>query len=248
MIRGIFGDSRQTVILFENSSVSCEFNGFRFQALTEEETVLGVKEILEKSKISSSHSLTLMGHSFGSCPITWLLRRRNDKKFFRDYHINHVVLLDPVTLLLSEPTVMTRFIYNRENAKLMMVSSELFTEYYLRRNFCWYNAELWLEDFCRSQDDLTALNPGDQANVSSSTQGTQDNNPHKWTIVLSGQDEIVPSSVVHDHIHCLKDQSDGLNCNVVYWPNAKHGHCIMLPSFWQRIREFLFPRPQAPAH
>ena len=58
-----------------------------------------------------------------------------------------MVLLDPVTILLSEPDVMTNFLYANEISKIRMVaSSELFTEYYLRRHFAWYNSEIWLED------------------------------------------------------------------------------------------------------
>ena len=42
---------------------------------------------------------------------------------------------------------MVNFLYAEELDKIRMVaSSELFTEYYLRRHFAWYNSELWLED------------------------------------------------------------------------------------------------------
>mmetsp|Transcript_5359 Transcript_5359/g.15121 ORF Transcript_5359/g.15121 Transcript_5359/m.15121 type:complete len:655 (+) Transcript_5359:24-1988(+) len=234
MIQGVFGDRQQSLLMFENPSISCQFNGPQFEALREEESAIGVLEILQKTKVSpKTQPLTLVGHSFGSCSITWMLRRRDNAQFFRDYRIKHVVLMDPVTLLLSEPTVMAKFLYG-SNPKLQVVSSELFTEYYLRRHFCWYNAELWLEDFCHGE----VMRGNDDPDG-----GGHHNDYPRFTIILSGMDEIVPSPVVHDHVLWLKDQSTAVDfdCNIVYLPNAAHGHCVVFPHFWPRIQGLVFP-------
>jgi hypothetical protein len=62
-------------------------------------------------------------------------------------NIKQVVLLDPITIILSKPDVMVNFLYPKGFDKIRtMASSELFTEYYLRQHFAWYNSVLWLED------------------------------------------------------------------------------------------------------
>mmetsp|Transcript_29126 Transcript_29126/g.68023 ORF Transcript_29126/g.68023 Transcript_29126/m.68023 type:complete len:675 (+) Transcript_29126:294-2318(+) len=222
MIEALMGKRHQSLVLFENPSVSCQFHSLpEFSGLNEPDTVGGILEILRMLQINQpSHRLMLMGHSFGSVPITHILRRRSDFP-----QIQHVVLMDPVTLLLSEPTVMSRFLYSDEDAVIrFVVASELFTEFYLRRHFCWYNAGLWMEDFVGSGND----------------DGHQQNNPEKWTIILSGKDEIVPSDSVREYVSSL-----GLSeqkCNLVYWPHAKHANCVMSPRRWNLMNSLLYPK------
>lgn len=137
VLYGLATEKDRPVFLFENRSISCAFD---FAPLTEQETVDGVVEILQMFD-SLDSDLSLVGHSFGSCPIAWLLASK------RLPTIKQIVLLDPVAILLSEPDVMVNFLYAEELDKIRMIaSSELFTEYYLRRHFAWYNSELWLED------------------------------------------------------------------------------------------------------
>lgn len=135
---GLVTEPERPVFLFENRSISCAID---FHPLTEEQTVDGVVEVLRKCDNTDQKDLSLVGHSFGSCLITWLLASK------RLPNVKQVVLMDPVSILLSEPDVMVNFLYAEELDKIRMVaSSELFTEYYLRRHFAWYNSELWLED------------------------------------------------------------------------------------------------------
>lgn len=229
MLHALLHERQQGLLLFENPSITCQFHALpEFLVMTELEMVQGIFHILDQLQLSTpQHSLTLMGHSFGSCPVTWILRRRQQLQS----RIQHVVLLDPVTVLLSEPTVMTRFLYDKEdNNKAhirFLVATELFTEYYLRRHFCWYNCELWLEDFCDTDKQQFRAN-GDC------------NNPEKWTIVLSGRDEIVPSPTVQEHIEWLQRDHNLNNCELVYWPHAKHANCVMSPLRWKMMKNFLF--------
>lgn len=137
ILYGLAIEKDRPVFLFENRAISCAID---FSPLTEQQTVEGVIEILERFD-SLQSELSLVGHSFGSCTVTWLLASK------RLPNLKQVVLLDPVSILLSEPDVMVNFLYTREMDKIRMVaSSELFIEYYLRRHFAWYNSELWLED------------------------------------------------------------------------------------------------------
>ena len=137
MVLSTFGSGQdRPIFLFENRAISCALD---FAPLTEQQTIDGIVEVLQRYGYENSN-LSLVGHSFGSCPITWVLASR------RLPNIKQIVLLDPVTILLSDPDVMVNFLYADEISKIRMVaSSELFTEYYLRRHFAWYNSELWLD-------------------------------------------------------------------------------------------------------
>jgi pimeloyl-ACP methyl ester carboxylesterase len=138
LLFGLATEPERPVFLFENRSISCAMD---FEPLTEQESVDGVVEVLKLCGGMDQKDLSLVGHSFGSCLITWVLASKKLP------NVKQVVLIDPVSILLSEPDVMVNFLYAEELDKIRMVaSSELFTEYYLRRHFAWYNSELWLED------------------------------------------------------------------------------------------------------
>ena len=93
VLAGLASDGR-AVFLFENPSISCHLD---FRVLTEQETCQGVDEIVKRCLGNTTAPVALVGHSFGSCPMTWLLHHKS----FRS-RIRQMVLLNPVTILLSE--------------------------------------------------------------------------------------------------------------------------------------------------
>jgi hypothetical protein len=100
--------------------------------------------------------------------------------------VRSMILLDPVSILLHEPDIVVNFLYtrnpdhedsyNRKSGSLagklvrffheskiqLVASSELFIEYYLRRNFAWYNSELWLDDIPLDVKVLVCLAKNDE--------------------------------------------------------------------------------------
>jgi pimeloyl-ACP methyl ester carboxylesterase len=197
---GLAIDGR-AVFLFENRSISCELG---FQAVTERETVTGVSEIVNKH-LGTEQDLLCCGHSFGSCLLTWLLYDTE----FRD-RIRQFVLLDPVTILLSEPDVMANFLYSRRVSKIrMLASSELFTEYYLRRHFSWYNSELWLDELPSQTHVLLAL---------------------------AERDEIVNAPKVKELYDLYRQEYIADRVQLIYWPGAGHASCVTSPKKWEELR------------
>jgi pimeloyl-ACP methyl ester carboxylesterase len=189
--------------LFDNPNIASS-RAFSFDALTEEETVRGVTELVNQCEPDCS-GLILCGHSFGSCPITWLLLSKT-------LPVSQVVLMDPITVMLSHPDVMINFLYAHElqSAHIRMVaSSELFTEHYLRRHFYWYNAELWWEDLHHQ-------------NV-------------RTVVALSERDEIVHAPHVKQYLDLYGGDDDKLE--TIYWPNTGHADCVMSPAKWKQIKQ-----------
>ena len=87
----------------------------------------------------------LMGHSFGSVLCTWVVRAMPER-------VGQLVLLDPVSLLLSDPDIICNFVCERRfweslSSSLMhfVASTEVFVEWYLRHHFFFHNDELWLD-------------------------------------------------------------------------------------------------------
>jgi pimeloyl-ACP methyl ester carboxylesterase len=220
MVLAGIGMGERCCFLFENRPISCSMC---FRSYSEKETVAGVLEALE-THIDAHTNVSVVGHSFGSCPTTWLLQSPLRQR------IKQLVLLDPVTILLSEPDVMNNFLYCRQvhsipnSTKLetirqsihrtkirLLASSELFTEYYLRRNFSWYNSELWLDD----------IPPGVQV-----------------VVCLAENDEIINASKVKQEVTLHNEHSDQ-KIKLVYWEGVGHASCVTSTREWAQIRNIM---------
>ena len=214
----LFGLSRddQDMFCFENPAISCTSLWFP-RVLNEDDTVRGSMEAVDSRLGCDSEKVSLCGHSMGTCQITWWLHHSDEAR----RRVTQVLLLDPVTILLSDPTVMVNFLYKRQchtwfNCLVhVMASTEIFIEHYIRRHITWYNCELWL------QDDF----PPDLAQV---------------LVCLSGKDVIIDSQAVREEIEVQNErkrqqqQSQSSLVQVLYWDNDGHGFCL---AFWQRWNE-----------
>jgi len=229
------GDVDRDMYLFENNSISCAI-GFH-HALSEDQTVRGVNEALQRHEGLSDEPLTLCGHSLGTCPITWLLSKKASPLRSR---IGQIVLLDPVTINLSEPDVMVNFIYKRNETHhppttsliryysdmviQCLASSELFIQHYIRRHFSWYNSELWLEDILTTTTD-------DQSS-------SENQNTIQILVGLSENDTIVCASKAKREVQYWQQQQQRKNENnlqLKYYENVSHGHCCADPRYWKDI-------------
>ena len=235
LLRGpLLSHRHRDIFIFENKPISY---ALCFDALSEEETVHGVLEALHKHLGTSSraNTLSLCGHSFGSCQLTWLIKCPEMKD-----RIQSLYLIDPVSILLSEPDVVVNFLYSRatchnelprrgitnrfirfinETKIHLVASSELFIEHYLRRNFAWYNSELWLNDI---PDDV------------------------KVVVALAECDEIVNAPKIERELdrHNFKVSMERTRCSSVFiekimWRDVGHAHCITNPTRWSDIHHIM---------
>jgi len=184
---------RNPILLFENRCITCTMS---FHAPSEQDIVEAVKESLfihfgnvDKSKSEEEIKVILCGHSFGSCPVTWLIHAIPNQ-------VHRIILLDPVTILLGTADIIINFVYRRyyKDSPNMMassqppllskytsnnldhkeeliqdqpctqtfMSSEIGIEYYIRKHFSWYNSELWLEDIPNHVQVFVFLSGKDQ--------------------------------------------------------------------------------------
>jgi pimeloyl-ACP methyl ester carboxylesterase len=199
LLWGVANDGR-ALFIFENKPVSCHPS---FDVLTEDETIQGVQEALERFDIQGD--ISLMGHSFGSFQLTWLIYSP-----LRD-RIRQFVLLDPVSILLSEPDLIINF----ENATPLfkIVLKELWTNYYIRRHFSWYRSELWLDDLPSNVEIFVGLAENDQ--------------------IVNG-----PKVKLEIEIFGSEQLEFAKQTTIAFWPKALHGDCLYQPSKWRDIRAF----------
>ena len=234
ILRGKLSYRHRDIFLFENKPVSY---ALCFDALSEEDTVHGVLEAinLHLDETSTVNNLTLMGHSFGSCQVAWMIKSQDIKN-----KISSIILCDPVSILLSAPDVVVNFLYRRQGLKdpyngnwnswveklirfinetkiHIVASSELFIEHYLRRNFAWYNSELWLQDIPSKVNVL---------------------------VCLADSDEIVNTPNIEREINyhnsaISRGKSDDSGCLVekIIWKDVGHAHCMMSTTCFDDIHK-----------
>jgi len=210
MLRYFLSNLSQPVLLFENLHITWYLS---FEALSEEETVYGVEQVLRNHGFYETTSkLTLCGHSFGSFQLTWFLKANQIYPM-----IHKFVLLDPVSILLSYPDVTLNFLYGgseKDNAnkqiywtKLkiwLLASSELFIEHYMRRHLAWYNSELWIEDI------------PDHIHVH---------------IFLSENDVFINAAEVKEELNRHNRES----IRYTFWEGIQHGDCVTHSDLWDDI-------------
>ncbi len=219
------GIESSPIFLFENLPITYHLS---FEALSEEETVHGVETALRAHGFSDRNcQLVLCGHSFGSFITTWLLKAENLVPM-----IQKLILLDPVSILLSNPDVVLNVLYNggedcagEENFQKiakrhiinLVASSELFIGNYLRRHFAWYNSELWIEDIPEHVD---------------------------VHIYLAENDAIINANEVRQELdrHHHKHRA-GVKKSIQYkfWEGHAHGDCVVNPRLWIDVSHSFLP-------
>jgi pimeloyl-ACP methyl ester carboxylesterase len=213
-----FGRDGRPLFLFENPAISFQIC---FHSPSETETIHGVSEALQRH-LNPDVGVNVVGHSFGSCQVTWLLHASQLRR-----RIRQIVLLDPVAILLSEPDVISNFLYARnawkkkaKRKRLGVVANELFIEHYLRRQFAWYNAELWLEDIPKQCKTIVCLSENDD--VLNFDKVRRELEIHMEDMGGSMSGGVRPTAVK--------------NMEVICWENATHASCVMRRDYWQQIR------------
>lgn len=247
------------VFLFENPVVSFALSD---HAPTEQETTEGVWEAVDKH-CSSTTDVSMTGHSFGTCLQTYLIHSS------QGHRVKQMCLIDPVSIILSDPDVITNFIYCRSHhrdSKLHdsvpepgaagYVMNELFIEFFLRRQFAWYNGELFLEDIpehckvvvCLSDKDEicnaqkvrahidiyngdTPSLPRCMTHFKKTEEGTTANPPPSGSS-LSSNSSASSISLAESCYGGKKNKID-----VVYWEGVGHGSCLFDSTAWQELKQ-----------
>jgi pimeloyl-ACP methyl ester carboxylesterase len=213
-------------LLIDNYNIACTLN---FDAVSEREMVSGVQDLIDTYLPNPSTTpIAVCGHSFGSCVVSWLFHHGSSQL---RQQIQLCIVLDPVTILLSDPDVVNNFLYSRTLLSIirMFASSEICTEYYLRHQFSWYNSEVWLEEILQ----LSSVSPA----LSSPSRKYNDN--LHVIVGLSDCDLIVNAPKVKRHIDLVLQRNPTMDANrlrTMYWNGAGHANCLKSRSKWQHIQ------------
>jgi hypothetical protein len=200
--------SKRTIFLFELDGI--KIHSLNFEMPSPDHYCEVVRRVLDRHQKTK---VNLVGHSFGTITTGWFVTRYPS-------YVSHVTLIDPVSLLLSQPEVAFNFLYRKPSTLMewgihLAASMEITISNSLRRNFWWYQNELWLEDI----DSSIGVH-----------------------ISLAGGDEVCNSEAVHEYILiCQKERSimrekciDDLNTNqeitditICYRDGQSHAQVLM---------------------
>ena len=142
-----------------------------------ESSVESVCDILDKTVGSNGKKATLVGHSFGSLILSWMVQSRPDR-------VSNCIFLDPIVFQLHQKDVLFNFHMNRVDhrnkdkwsnpfsigALANLAGTEMHTNNAMLRHFWWTSNALWPSEILKN--DISAC------------------------VLLSEKDEIVPSSDV----------------------------------------------------
>ena len=158
-------------------------------------------------KADGHASACIVAHSFGTIIPSWLL---NSKDEAVRALVESVVLVDPISLLLFDPTVAFNFVHRHpaNSVEMMMsyfVSQELYIAHTLARCFSWSDAVLFLDD------------------VPSHV---------RIQVLLSGADAIVPARLVRAYVeqHRAQATAKGGGGGVdppVWFEKVAHGELML---------------------
>jgi len=124
------------------------------------------------------------GHSFGSIPVAWLVRKAPDL-------VGSTLFIDPVCFLLFLPDVGSNFLYRKPTtliARLIsaLASRELYTANALHRHFWWYCNVLWADDVPSDCPALVVLSSADCIVPAAKVRSYLDESPNISTMWLPG--------------------------------------------------------------
>jgi pimeloyl-ACP methyl ester carboxylesterase len=150
----ILSGQRET-FLFDLDSV--RVHSLQFKFLPSEIYCQHVMQALESHNVKK---VSIVGHSFGSITSAWFVKQYPQ-------YVDHLTLIDPVSLLLALPDVAYNFLYRKPSTFVewllhVMASREITVANALRRNFWWYKNVLWLEDIPSSIGVVVSVAGGDE--------------------------------------------------------------------------------------
>jgi len=145
----------RSIFLVDMDSV--KLNSLVFKMPTPQQFSDKVSKILDRHHVDR---VSVVGHSFGSITAGWFIRHFPER-------VSHLTLIDPVSMLLSFPEVAFSFLYRQPSTVMEWVihvfaAREITISHTLRRNFWWYNNDLWLETIPAHIGVVVGLATGDE--------------------------------------------------------------------------------------
>ena len=184
----------KSVILIDLNAI--KILSLEFNMPTPENFSKNIVKILKRHKIDR---VSIVGHSFGSITAKWFIGH------FPEF-VDHLTLLDPVTILLGLPDVAYSFLY-RPPSNLMqwiiycIATTDPTISYNMYRNFWWYQNAMWFQDI-PSHIGIVAC--------------------------ISGLDEILNPQAIIEYIQCYnKNNNTKAQIKTILWPNFSHGQILI---------------------
>jgi pimeloyl-ACP methyl ester carboxylesterase len=152
--------------------------------------------------------ITLLGHSFGTFTCSWFMKQYPD-------YVQHLILVDPCSILLSLSDVAVNFLYRRPKTFMeylinVFASRDIQVAKTLWRSFSWNDNILWLQNL--------------PINCS-------------CTIVLAEKDDILHASAIKAYSEDFVQQEvpKGVRRDLLFFPDTSHGDVLSRTSCLEEI-------------
>lgn len=191
----------RSIILVDMDAV--KLNSLQFRMPTPQQFAERVTRILNRHNIER---VSVLGHSFGSITAGWYVRQCPER-------VSHLTLIDPVSMLLSFPEVAYSFLYREPSTVMEWIihvaaAREVTISHTLRRNFWWYNNDLWLENIPHHIGVVVGLATHDEIINPKALQEYVRNCRNARIAVLNG--DAIPANTVAKSVRETNERSSAL--------------------------------------
>jgi len=219
----VLKDLPSSVYLIESPNITMTLGAETQRSIAETQALVSAM-----LKADGHSSACIVAHSFGTIIPSWLL---NSKDAAVRALVQSVVLIDPISLLLFDPSVAFNFVHRRpvNSVEMMMsyfVSQEMYIAHTLARRFSWSNAVLFLDDI--------------PSHV-------------RVEVLLSGADAIVPARLVRAYVEQHRAQATAKRGGAgvehpVWFDKVAHGELMLKEEYVTAIMRACEKGVQIPAH
>lgn len=187
-------DPGRSVFLINLPNIAMQPNTY---VHTSEALVHDICRMLQAWSVDSAH---FIGHSFGSCVLSFVLKSAEGRKY-----VGAATFIDPVTFLLCKPDVAYNFVYREPTTATQLLikyflSQELYIAHSLGRHFFWKECVLW-------EEQLSA----------------------PTHVILSKLDSIVPSPRVYAYLKRVQPNSPNLK-EILMFDDIGHAESFLANS------------------
>jgi hypothetical protein len=144
-----------------------------------------------------ARGLDLVGHSFGTSCVANCMKGETSRAF-----VNHVTMIDPVSFAMQSGDLVRDFLYDPyEDGRIYLVNREPHLAHVMMRGLEWYDCILWPEDIAKW--------------------------PQPPLIVLSGNDNIVPSTKIKEMLMRGANEKRGEEASITGAQKEWGGYIVM---------------------
>ena len=214
--------TNRSVVLMDLDTI--KIGSLAMEAISPQNYASCVHAILRKHEIVEQ--VTVYGHSFGSITAGWFIK-------YCPQDIQHIILVDPVSVLLCLPDVAVNFLYRIPSTVMEWViwiaaSTEITIAHALYRHFTWHHNVIWLEELPKHCSVTVLACGGDEILSGTAVSHAADSFTHDETRAYQADKDTKTQLKVSDSgtITSSVNRDKSTRRASLHWPSFGHGEAL----------------------